>query len=318
MAIFSRKHKAPASKSTDDTFPGYYKPKPTGLRVFTSICYLLSLVFLILVCIGNINGKAVIKSTYFLKIDLANVIPASVPNAALINSVARSIGLHDFYQVGLWSFCEGYNDQGITYCSSPKPLYWFNPVQIILNELLAGATIALPAEVVSILHIVKTASEWMFAAFIVGTCLTFLCIFLAPMGFSRKPRWSHKAKRIFLRQLPITILTFCALLFTAGASVIATVMFIIFRNTFSGAADLNITAALGTPMLAFMWIASGFNLLGFLMQIGTCCGICCCTGRRKALRQSQANRNGTGSVMAEKESTEITGTKRRFFNRTRT
>lgn len=33
------------------------------------------------------------------------------PNSRLLNSVARSLGLHDFYQVGLWNFCEGYNDE---------------------------------------------------------------------------------------------------------------------------------------------------------------------------------------------------------------
>jgi len=27
-----------------------------------------------------------------------------------LNSIARSLGLHDFYQVGLWNYCEGYND----------------------------------------------------------------------------------------------------------------------------------------------------------------------------------------------------------------
>jgi hypothetical protein len=35
----------------------------------------------------------------------------NVPNAVLINSIARTIGLHDFYQVGLWNFCEGYQDE---------------------------------------------------------------------------------------------------------------------------------------------------------------------------------------------------------------
>ena len=136
------------------------------------------------------------------------------------------------------------------------------------------------------LHIVRVASWWMFGCFLIGTILTFLCIIFVPMGFSKKPRWEHKAKRLFLRQLPITLLTFAALLFTAGASVIATVMYVIFRNTFSNAAEVNITAHLGEPMLAFMWIAVGFNLIGFIMEIGTCCGVCCCTGRRKAERRA--------------------------------
>ena len=260
--------------------------------------------------IGNINDNPVIRSTYFLSINLSNIIPESVPNAVFINSIARTLGLHDFYQVGLWTFCEGYNGQGITSCSPPKTLYWFNPVEILLNELLSGATIALPTEVVTALHIVQTASYWMFVSFLIGTCLTFLCTFCAPMAFSHKPRWSHRTRRIFLRSLPITILTFAAALFTIGASVIATAMFVIFRNTFSSAADLNVEATLGKPMLAFMWIGSAFNLIGWLMQMGTCCGVCCCTGRKRARRQYQSRRDPS-SGSGEKEA-EAGTPKRRF------
>lgn len=109
-------------------------------RVVRALIYTIAFIFLVLVVIGNISNKPVLREIYFLKIDLADIIPLSVPNAVLINSVARSIGLHDFYQVGLWNFCEGYEDTGITTCSKPEPLYAFNPVQIIVNELLAGAT----------------------------------------------------------------------------------------------------------------------------------------------------------------------------------
>jgi hypothetical protein len=301
MAIFSRKPKETASKgskSSDDSLSGYQKPKPTGLRIFTAAIYLISVIFLILVLIGNISDKPVIRSTYWLRINLANIIPESVPNAVFINSIARSIGLHDFYQVGLWNFCEGYMGEGITHCGNPRTLYWFNPVEIILSELLAGATIALPTDVTDVLDIVRIASHWMFACFLVGICLTFICIFIAPMGFSKKPRWSHKAKRIFCRQFPIALLTFLAFLFTGGASVIGTAMYVIFRNTFAGAADLNITAHLGEPMLAFVWVATGLNLIGFLMQIGTCCGVCCCTGKRKA--ESKAYRQSVEGTHDEK------------------
>jgi hypothetical protein len=291
MGFFTRSHSRSRSSlkesKTDDLPAGYTKPRPTLLRIFTSTCYLLSTIFLILVEIGNINNNVVIRDTFFLRISLANIIPASVPNALFINSIARSIGLHDFYQVGLWNFCEGYDNTGITYCSPTKTLYWFNPVEIILNELLAGASITLPTDIIDVLNLVRLASHWMFACFLVGTVLTFLCIFLCPLGFSKKPRWQHKRKRIFFRQFPLSLLTFAALLFTAAGSVIATVMFVIFRNQFSGAADLNIRAELGTPMLAFMWTAVGFNMLGFVMQIGTCCGVCCCNGRRKAERRSK-------------------------------
>lgn len=109
-------------------------------RLFRSSLYLLAWIFLVLVEIGNVSNKPVLRDTYFLKLDLSNIIPLSVPNAVFINSIARSIGLHDFYQVGLWNFCEGYDDSGITNCSKPRVMYSFDPVRILVNELLSGAT----------------------------------------------------------------------------------------------------------------------------------------------------------------------------------
>lgn len=107
--------------------------------LLTSLFFLVTLVFVILIEVGNLPNRKVTGSIWFVKLDLTNIIPLSVPNAVLINSIARSLGLHDFYQVGLWNYCAGYGSE-ITKCSKPRRLYWFNPVEIILDELLAGAT----------------------------------------------------------------------------------------------------------------------------------------------------------------------------------
>jgi hypothetical protein len=271
------------------------------LSFLTALLHLTSLVFIILVIIGNIRDRFVLRSTYFLKIDLSHIVPRSVPNAVLINSIARTIGLHDFYQVGLWNFCEGYAGQGITGCSKPVKLYWFNPIEILLNELLAGATIVLPADITDTLKIVKVVSHWMFGLFIVGAPLCFLCVLLSPFSASGWPRDQKRRKWYLLRNLPLTILTFLAALTTLVACVIATVMFVIFRNVFTNGdvgVDLNIGAELGTQMLAFMWIAAGTALFGFLIQIGMCCGACCkCCGAgrsKNAGKRSVENESNPG------------------------
>jgi hypothetical protein len=106
----------------------------------TSFFLFVALIFLILVEIAGIYNKSIIKNWYFIRLDLSNVVPSSVPNFALINTIAQTLGLHDFYQVGLWGFCEGYQGEGVTFCSKPQTLYWFNPVEILRNELLAGAS----------------------------------------------------------------------------------------------------------------------------------------------------------------------------------
>lgn len=109
--------------------------------LFTSFLLLISVVFLILVELGQTSKSSSIRNKiYFINLDLSEIIPDSVPDATIVNSIAETLGLHDFYRVGLWGFCEGYDAQGVTDCSTPKTLYWFNPVEILLNELLSGAT----------------------------------------------------------------------------------------------------------------------------------------------------------------------------------
>jgi hypothetical protein len=112
-----------------------------NFTILSSVLLLVSVVFLILVIIGTTSANAVgIRDIYFLKLDLRQILPASVPDTAFVNTIAQTLGLHDFYQVGLWNFCEGYQGDGITHCSEPVALYWFDPVSIIKKELLSGAS----------------------------------------------------------------------------------------------------------------------------------------------------------------------------------
>ncbi|KAI4269907.1 MAG: hypothetical protein LQ337_007009 [Flavoplaca oasis] len=246
----------------------------------SSFLFLVTLVFLILVEIGCVSAnRPVIPSIYFIKLDLTNIIPRSVPNFRLVNSIARTLGLHDFYQVGLWNYCAGYGDQ-VTECSKPQKLYWFNPVEILLSELLAGASIALPSQITDALDLVRTASRWMFVFFLTGACLTLPTALLAPLAIYT--RWAS---------FPLAILTFLTAFTTTVASVIATAMFLIFKSAVQSAAEtVNIQAEIGIKMFVFMWFAAGAAILGSLIHFAQCC---CCTsardvrtGRRKGRRKA--------------------------------
>ncbi|KAF2101077.1 hypothetical protein NA57DRAFT_36560 [Rhizodiscina lignyota] len=233
--------------------------------LLTSFFLLITVTFLILVEIGNTHVKPVLTDIYFLRIILKDIVPTSVPNGDLINSIAQSLGLHDFYQVGLWNYCEGYGSS-VTDCSKPKTLYWFNPVEILLNELLAGATIALPGTLVHYLHIVETVSKWMFALFLTGACFSTVLTFILPL--SLYSRWAA---------VPISILTLLNAVFVTVATAMATAMFVIIKIEVQKEQTLNIHADIGDKMFVFMWIASGFSILACIVQFSLCC---CCTSRR--------------------------------------
>ncbi|PPJ50146.1 hypothetical protein CBER1_04849 [Cercospora berteroae] len=257
--------------------------------LLSSFLLLISVVFLILVEMGNTSISSTVNKIWFIRLDLSDIIPVSVPNAVLINSIAQSLGLHDFYTVGLWNYCEGYEGQGVTNCSPPETLYWFNPVAIVQSQLLAGATIALPAEINDILDLIRLVSNWMFGLFLTGLVLDFIVIFLLPLSVFT--RWLS---------LPLSIITFVAALLTTAAAIIATVMFIIMQNAITSATELNIRASIGTQMFVFMWIASTASVLAFAIQLGMCC--CCAsrrdvrTGRRMGSKKAWTTTRSDGAV----------------------
>ncbi|KAK3945888.1 SUR7/PalI family-domain-containing protein [Diplogelasinospora grovesii] len=250
-------------------------------RIFTysaSFSYLCSFVFLILVLIGNTRDKPVLNDIYFYKLVLTDIIPMSIPNASLINSIAQSIGLHDFYQVGLWNFCEGYQNVGITSCSTPQTLYWFNPVEVLMSELLAGATIALPTQVILILNVLRITSQIMFGFFLTATILNFVLIFVSLMA-TRSRWWS-----LFLS---LTALTSSILV--TSASIVGSVISFVFKYASEAQSDLNIHAYVGTKMFVFMWLASGFSLCSFIVHSGMGC---CCVSERDIKTGRREVRNG--------------------------
>ncbi|KAK2044968.1 SUR7 protein [Colletotrichum somersetense] len=244
--------------------------------------YFLAIIFLILVIIGNTSIKPVLTDIYFFKLDVSDIIPLSSSNAALLNSVARSLGLHDFYQVGLWNFCEGYDDEGVTFCSTPKRMWWFNPIEILTNELLAGATIALPSEVTTILNILRIGQQIMFGFFISGISLAAALLIATPLVM--RTRWWS---------LPVAIFAAIAGTLVTVASIIGTVMSVGARIALTQQQELNIKAVLGVRMFVFMWLASAFVSIAAILHMAMGC---CCSPRKEreatAAAAAAAN-NGT-------------------------
>lgn len=234
--------------------------------------YLITLPFLILVSIGNTHINHILNDIYFFKLDVSQIIPISVANSKLLNSVARSLGLHDFYQVGLWNFCEGYNNEGVTYCSEPTTFYWFNPVEVLVGELLAGATIALPSEVSTILMLLRIGSQIMYAFFTAGTVINFVLMLSSPLVMYT--RWFT---------IPVTIVAAISGLIITVAAIIATVISVAAKVALTAQDELNISAEIGIKMFVFMWIAAILSDLAFILHAAM--GCCCKPDRKRTSRE---------------------------------
>jgi len=146
-------------------------------------------------------------------------------------------------------------------------MYTFDPTQIFSKELDAGQLVDIPPSIQDNLNKLHTATQWMFAMYIVGVVLAFLTILIGLTA-------------LFTRYGSVvsTIVSFLAFLFILAATLVAQIMFVIYRNVINGTIiELNVSASLGTTMFAFSWTASAAALVAFF---GFCFGICCGTGRR--------------------------------------
>lgn len=190
--------------------------------------------------------------------------------------------------------------EGVTFCSQPELGYWFNPVEILRDKLLAGAssilanflaltldsigsgtlsvlnrtwnetdperTVNLPSRINTILDLIKFSSRVMSSLFLASALLSTLLISFPPL--SVLSRWWT---------LPIALLAFLIALFVKAASAVATGMFVIFRNVISSVRELNIGANVGTTMFAFMWVASAGAVVAAAVLVG---GLCCCASQK--------------------------------------
>ncbi|KAL6878796.1 SUR7/PalI family domain-containing protein [Trichoderma novae-zelandiae] len=243
----------------------------TWTAIIAGVCYLITIPFLILVLIGNTHINGFLDDIFFFKLDVSHIIPISVENSNLLNSVARSLGLHDFYQVGVWSYCEGYNDEGVTFCSPPKSFFWFDPVEVLVGELLAGARIALPSEVVTILNLLRIGSQVMYAFFMSGIVLNCVLLLLTPLVL--KTRWFS---------LCTSFIGFVAGLVLTIAAVIATVISVAAKVALTAQDQLNIHCDIGGKMFAFMWIAALASDFAFILHAAM--GCCCAPDKRDGSR----------------------------------
>lgn len=154
------------------------------------------------------------------------------------------------------------SNRGVTFCSKPKEFFWFNPVEVLVSELLAGAKIALPSQVITILKLLRIGSQVMYGCFMGGAVLNALLLLLTPLAIRRR-----------LFSLALSLLGLLSTMALVIAAVIATVISVAAKIALTAQDQLNISADIGVKMFAFMWIAALLTLLAFILHsaLGCCC-----------------------------------------------
>jgi UPF0716 family protein affecting phage T7 exclusion len=184
-------------------------------------------------------------------------------------------------------------------------LYWFNLAQVLGNELLAGATIAVPSALQTLGDILRIASKVMFGSFLSALPLNVFLTFISPVVL-----YSH------WWSVAVGFTTFLSTLLLVCAAGIATVMSIGIKVAANAQSDLNIGADIGVQMFAFMYLAAGFSLLAFVTHVGLCC---CCrsvrdvrSGRKSVLiARNRSHPGEKGSTTEDEQGDEEGISKRR-------
>lgn len=131
-----------------------------------------------------------------------------------------------------------------------------------MDELLAGAKIALPTQVLTILDLLRLGQQVMWAFFIVGIVLCFILMFLTPLTL-RSRGWC----------IPIVSFALIDSILVGGATVLATVFSVAAKYALTLQSELNIGVDLSPVMLASMWIAALLTVTAFFLHsaVGCCC-----------------------------------------------
>ena len=179
--------------------------------------------------------------------------------------------------------------RGIVYCSPPRAGFWFNPVQVLMDELLAGAQIALPGEVLTVLDLLRLGSKVMFGLFIAAVVLAFVMVPLTFLVF-RSRIWC----------IPIVILSILTTVCSVGGTVLATVFSLAAKYALTLQSELNITADISPLMIASTWIPALLITTAFFLHSAV--GCCCHIAPTKTEEKREKQASGPGSPqMAEKK-----------------
>ncbi len=138
--------------------------------------------------------------------------------------------------------------------------YWFNPVQVLTSELLAGATIALPSTVNTVLTLLRIGQQVMFGFFLAGLVLSAVQLVTTPLVL-RARLWS----------LPLSIGAIGTAICVNSGAVIATVFAVGAKYALTAQSELNIQVDIGVRMFVLMWLAAGFTTVALVLHAAMGC-----------------------------------------------
>lgn len=216
----------------------------------------------------NLTTSSTVKSTVSSVLDAVGVDLSSSNLTAALEEAQRQLNIRDFYDIGLWGYCDGNIHNGnfkTTNCSDPKAEFYFNPIEVWkLNN--TGVENILPKDLSKALDTYKTVSKWMFIAYIIAFAATAAQLLVGL--FAICSRWGSCVT---------SLVSAVSFLFITAASVTSTALFAVLTGTFNeNLKQYNIKGSMGKNIYVTTWLAVAFSLAASLFWV---ISSCCCSGR---------------------------------------
>ncbi|KAK0946550.1 hypothetical protein LTR29_002018 [Friedmanniomyces endolithicus] len=201
-----------------------------------------------------------------------------------VSSVARTLGIHDFYNVHVLDFCEGYYNPGpvpnttlprsqihrnVTSCSNRTAMYSFDPRTTLQQELnvsghsnVALSDLNWPSNVDKALHALVIAQKATFVLYCVAIALVGVAMLLALAGLVVEGR---------LVAFVNVLVVWLAFLVIGLASAIATavaVKAVDVINTYGN--QIGAQASTGSKFLVLTWVATAVMLVASIVWCFEC------------------------------------------------
>lgn len=258
------------------------------------------------------SGLSVPSSVESLAAELLSEGPDAIIQQVVKNFNATELGFGDMYSVSYWGYCRGdittkryeflehLGEFGVQfdnshvdweYCNTGKPVYYFDVVSIIRQEVLrvlekqlsdsavgdlsaillsfvlvlGEDSIELPGDLKSMLKLLHNLTIASFAFVLAGICITFLSIVVQLIQIGVASAFLHCIQMVLMLLLPL-----CVLL----GSAFATGVFIFVRSVVNdNVKQFGLESFLSVQFYAFSWsaVAAAFLLL-IVNILGYCCG----------------------------------------------
>lgn len=239
-----------------------------GFNLFLSaFCTFSVVVLAAIACVGSTANYNPINKIFVAQLDLRNIqIPNVFPSSGAPSSSISQLGLPNYFNIGLWSYCSQASNGTVMSCTKPSGIQNFdlrtmlfdninnNQVAQLVDNL---ADIILPEDLQNRMAMYNNVVKTTFITILIGICVSFLALIVNLI------RWIIHARFVNWIGRFSSFIGFLSLLIS-GATSLGCYLYVR-RLLNQNYGDTGIRLSVGSVFQGIMWGSIFSALLGFIL-----------------------------------------------------